>query len=167
MEQTSDRLQGSFAEMDIPEADFAPVELAQSAVQIGTVSNLTGTVTVVRGTGETVTLAEGDPIFQGDLVNTDAGGSVGLAFADDSTMSLGANSSVEMDELVFDPAAQTGGGVFNVFTGVLTYVSGEIAKTDPEALTINTPVATIGIRGTTVAMKVAPGDRASSYRLAK
>ena len=165
MEQTSDRLQGSFTGVDIsavdnPDTGFdSPVsaELAQAGVEIGTVTNLTGTVTVVRGTGETVTLSEGDPIFQGDLVNTDAGGSVGLAFADDSTMSLGANSSVEMDELVFDPAAQTGGGVFNVFTGVLTYVSGEIAKTDPEALTINTPVATIGIRGTTVAMKVAPG----------
>ena len=165
MEQTSDRLRGSVSEVDVSASDIvdsgfgSPVtgELAQAGLQIGSVTNVTGTVTVVRGTGETVVLSAGDPIFQGDLVNTDAGGSVGLAFNDDSTMSLGASSSVEMDELVFDPAAQTGGGVFNVFTGVLTYVSGEIAKTDPDALTINTPVATIGIRGTTVAMKVAPG----------
>ena len=59
MEQTSDRLQGSFTGVDISAADNldtgfdspAPAELAQAGVEIGTVTNLTGTVTVVRGTG--------------------------------------------------------------------------------------------------------------------
>ena len=41
----------------------------------------------------------------------------------------------------------------DMLEGAFSFVSGEIAKTGPDAMKVTTPVATIGIRVTTVAGK--------------
>ena len=53
-----------------------------------------------------------------------------------------------IDEMVYDPGTQSGKSAISVAEGIFTFVSGQIAKTDVGAMTISTPVATIGIRGT-------------------
>ncbi len=63
-----------------------------------------------------------------------------------------------LDEMVYDPGTQEGSVSLSVIQGVFTFVSGEIAKTDPDAMTLDTPVATIGIRGTQLAMSFDPAD---------
>ncbi len=63
-----------------------------------------------------------------------------------------------LDEMVYDPGTQEGSVSLSVIQGVFTFVSGEIAKTDPDAMTLDTPVATIGIRGTQLAMSFDPDD---------
>jgi flagellar hook-associated protein FlgK len=50
--------------------------------------------------------------------------------------------------MVYDPGAQTGSLGVSLVTGVMSFVSGEIAKVDPDAMVLKTPLATIGIRGT-------------------
>ena len=54
------------------------------------------------------------------------------------------------------PATQEGSGGLSILQGVFTFVSGQVAKTDPDAMTLDTPVATIGIRGTQVGIDVDP-----------
>jgi len=56
-----------------------------------------------------------------------------------------------MDELVYDPQAHTGHSSMSVVQGTFSFVSGQIAKSAPDAMSVKTPVMTIGIRGTTVA----------------
>ncbi|HJO97356.1 MAG TPA: VCBS domain-containing protein, partial [Rhodospirillales bacterium] len=68
------------------------------------------------------------------------------------------NGSMVLDEMVYDPGTQEGSVSLSVIQGVFTFVSGEIAKTDPDAMTLDTPVATIGIRGTQLAMSFDPDD---------
>src|SRR3546814_8423781 len=53
-----------------------------------------------------------------------------------------------IDQMIFDPATQTGNQAFSLIQGAFVTASGAIGKFDPESVTVRTPVATIGIRGT-------------------
>ena len=70
-----------------------------------------------------------------------------------------------LDELVYDPASGTGSMGINMVEGAFSFVSGEIAKTGPDAMKVSTPVATIGIRGTTVAGKAAVEGNENAFTL--
>ena len=127
---------------------------------IGVVQLLHGGVTVHHVDGTTETLHQGATVYQGDLLQTGADGAIGLVFADRSTFSLGHDGRMVLDSLVYDPQSHTGHSSMSVVQGAFTFVSGRIAKTGPDAMTVHTPVMTIGIRGTTVAgMAAAEGSQ--------
>ena len=133
------------------------IELAQaltgvSGEPIGQVETLVGTVTAIRSDGTEVTLQVGDSVFQGDTVQSGSDGAIGVVFADQTTFSMAESGEIVLDEMVYDPTTQEGTFAVSVVEGVFTFVSGEIARTDPDAMTLDTPVATIGIRGTQVAL---------------
>jgi hypothetical protein len=86
---------------------------------------------------------------------TAKGAAVGITFVDDTVFSLGEEGRMVIDEMVYDPATQEGAFSANLVQGVFTFVSGEIAKTGVDSMTVSTPVATIGIRGTKVAGRAA------------
>lgn len=122
-------------------------ELAQ-VEPIGTVETIEGTVEVTRADGSKVTLQAGDPVFQGDVIETGKAGAVGIVFADESTFALGEGGRMVLDEMIYDPAAQQGEAAISLLQGAFTFVSGQIAKTGVDAMVVDTPTATIGIRGT-------------------
>lgn len=129
------------------------VELAQSqeiaqVEPIGTVETVEGGVSVTRANGTKVILKAGDPVFQGDVLETDGKGAVGIVFADESAFALGENGRMVLDEMIYDPAAQQGKAAISMLQGAFTFVSGQIAKTGVDAMVVETPTATIGIRGT-------------------
>ena len=70
-----------------------------------------------------------------------------------------------LDELVYDPATGTGSMGINMVEGAFSFISGEIAKTGPDAMQIETPVVTMGIRGTTVAGKAAVEGNENAFTL--
>ena len=120
---------------------------------IGMVETLQGIATVIRADGSRVTLQQGDSVFQGDVIATADDAAIGMTFADGTTFSLGEEGRMILDELIYDPEADEGTSAFSVVQGVFSFVSGAIAKTGSDAMTIRTPVATIGVRGTMVAVK--------------
>ena len=130
-------------------------ELAQAAESIGRVEATDGLVEAIRIDGTKVTLAKGDDVFQGDTLITGKGAAIGITFVDDTTFSLGEEGRMVIDEMVYDAEAQEGQFSANLVQGVFSFVSGNIAKTSPEGMTVSTPVATIGIRGTKVAGRAA------------
>lgn len=121
---------------------------AEAASPIGTVEKLAGDVFVTRG-GEEVELKAGDPVFQDDIIRTDGDGSVGISFVDGSVFSLGSDARMTLDSLVYDPETGEGASEVTVLKGMFKFVSGEIAANNPGDMVVETPVATIGIRGTT------------------
>lgn len=123
---------------------------------IGIVIASTGTVTVDRADGSTEVLSAGDRVYQDDVLSTDDGSSVGIRFADASRFSLGEEGKMQLDDFIYDPASETGNSLIDVMQGSFAFVSGMIAKTGDDAMTVSTPVATIGVRGTTVAGDVGP-----------
>ncbi|MBM3570334.1 MAG: hypothetical protein FJX46_16445, partial [Alphaproteobacteria bacterium] len=134
---------------------------------IGRVEKASGAVNVVHADGSTGQLRIGDPVYQGDIVATGQGGSVGLMFADKTTFSLGAGARMALDQLVFDPASGRGNLGLSVLQGAFLFVSGEIAKANPDGMVIKTPVATIGIRGTAAASTTGPEGSQSSFALVR
>ncbi len=130
-------------------------ELAQAAESIGRVEATDGLVEAIRVDGTKVALSKGDDVFQGDTLVTAKGAAIGITFVDDTTFSLGEEGRMVIDEMVYDPGTQEGQFSANLVQGVFSFVSGQIAKTGPEAMTVTTPVATIGIRGTKVAGRAA------------
>jgi len=131
----------------------APAQVAQAepvavAQPIGTVENLVGTVTATRADGTQEELETGDEVFQGDILESGEDGAIGIVFADETSFSMAENGRMVLDEMIYDPGAGEGSMSVSVVKGVFTFVSGQIAKADPEAMSIETPVATIGIRGT-------------------
>src|SRR5688572_25853203 len=121
---------------------------AEAASPIGTVEKLAGSVFVTRG-GEEVELQAGDEVFQNDIIRTEGDGSVGIGFIDGSVFSLGSDARMTLDSLVYDPATGEGASEVTVLKGMFKFVSGEIAANNPGDMVVETPVATIGIRGTT------------------
>ena len=135
---------------------MAPGQVAQAgpgtaAEAVGTVETVEGTVTVIRADGSEVTLSKGSSVYSGDVLVTETGGAIGIVFVDDTTFSLGEEGRMVLDEMVYDPGTQEGVFKASLVQGVFSFVSGQIAKTSPDGMTVITPVATIGVRGTKVA----------------
>ena len=119
---------------------------------IGKVTTAEGTFTIQRG-DQTIELGAGDFIYLDDVINA-GGTSVGIAFADQTTMSVDPNSTMVIDDFVYDPENPTVGSMnANVLEGNFSFVSGQIAKVGADAMKVTTPVLTIGVRGTQVAGK--------------
>ncbi len=79
---------------------------------------------------------------------------MGIAFADQSSISIDPGTTMVIDDFVYDPENPTTGSMnANVLTGNFSFVSGQIAKTGADAMQVTTPVLTIGVRGTQVAGK--------------
>ena len=120
---------------------------------IGFVRNLSGTASVSRG-GETIPAAEGMKLLVGDTLVTGPDGSLGAIFRDDSTISMGPDSSFAIRSFEFSPKERKFGLLVRVTRGSLAYLSGLIGKLSPESARFETPTATIGIRGTRFAVQV-------------
>lgn len=117
---------------------------------IGVVEDVEGIVFASRVDGSRVQLQSGDPVFQDDVIETSSDGAIGLRFVDDTTFSIADDARMVLDDFVYDPSANTGSAVVNVLQGSFSFVSGAVAQTGDDALTVKTPVLTIGIRGTYV-----------------
>jgi hypothetical protein len=154
---------GQFAQ--VGPGQFAQASASSGAASIGQVENVSGSAFLTRVDGNRVPAANGTDVFQGDIVETEGGASVGILFSDDTTFALGEDGRMVIDELVFDPEAGTGNATFNVVQGVFSFVSGEISKAGSDAMMVKTPVVTIGIRGTSVAGRAAQEGQANTVTL--
>lgn len=126
---------------------------ARAADSIGFVKVLSGSVVVERD-AQRLPVALGSPVNLGDVFETDETGSLGIAFKDNTLLAMGPSSRLVVEKYEFQPAESRLGFVARLVEGTLLYLSGEIAKLSPEAVFLNTPSATIGVRGTRLLAKV-------------
>ncbi len=141
---------------------LAPGQHAQAGGQaastqpvIGRVDALSGSATVVRN-GVTVSLNVGDTVRKGDVVQTSGSSSVAIVFADGTTFSLNANGRMVLDEFVYAAGGTGNSAVLNLVQGTFSFVAGQVAKTGD--MRVETPVATMGIRGTAVLVEISAND---------
>jgi hypothetical protein len=90
-------------------------------------------------------LTIGSSIVVKERVRTNDAGSTQLLFPDQSTLNLGSNSDMVIDEYFYNPEAKSGSMVASATKGALRYVGGQISHTS--GVTITTPSAVLGIRG--------------------
>lgn len=130
-----------------PAAPDQPAQPAADDDSIGQVSAVQGSATVTRTGAAAVALKTSDSIYKGDTLATGANASLGVTFDDETTFSLSANSRIVVDEFVYQEGGNGNSAAYTVARGTVAFVASQVAKTGN--MTITTPTATMGIRGTT------------------
>jgi len=135
-------------------------------VKVGIAADVEGGATVVRADGSTSVVQEGTIIYENDTVETSAEGAVNITFNDGTTFAVSQNASMVIDEFVYDPNQEGAGDLdISVTRGVFGYTSGFIGKEDPQDVNIETPVGSIGIRGTTFTATIPPEGSGENFKV--
>jgi hypothetical protein len=125
-------------------AGFAQAAMAADVAQLKTVK---GGVFVVRG-GQEIAAPAGTALQQADRVVTKGDGAAGITFKDNSLLSLGPDSMLDISQFSFDAKDQPDVLEATLHRGTLSAVSGKIVARTPEAMRIKTPTTVLGVRGT-------------------
>ena len=140
---------------NLAKAEGAPQARALAS-PIGKVVSVSGAVTIERASAAAVVQAnvgasppvkDGDLVYRGDVVATGTDGKISLVFADGTAFNVSSNARMELNEFVYNPDGKSNSSMFSLLKGTFTFVAGKIAKTG--SMRLDTPVATMGIRGTT------------------
>lgn len=131
----------------------------------GVVTEVNGKVTVQHADGTVSDVHKGDPIYEGDVITTDAKGAVNIEFADKTTFAISNDARFAVNDFNYDADAVEGNSFFSMLRGVFVYTSGLIGKDDPGHVHIETPVGSIGIRGTVVAGHIQPAGEESKISI--
>jgi hypothetical protein len=119
----------------------------------GSVKSTQGGAVIRRGT-ETIPAREGMHLLANDILQTEQDGRLGLILQDGTGIGLGPNTELKIDTFIYDPSAGKFGLLLRLAKGVMAYFSGKIAKFAPGSVTVETPAAVIGLRGTHMALSV-------------
>jgi hypothetical protein len=115
---------------------------------IGTITEQTAAVPSIQRSKSTLSGTKGTVVEMADEIKT-AAGKVGIRFADDTQVKVNENSRLVIDDFVYDPKNKDAGKLaLNMASGTARYASGAIAKNNPSKVAINTPTASIAVRGT-------------------
>jgi tetratricopeptide (TPR) repeat protein len=127
--------------------EFKPIGKVLSASGSVVIQHTTAVILQANlGRNPNSTARIGDLVYQGDFVETGADGVVGIVFLDGTSFNLSRNARIELNELIYNPRTNSNSTFFNLQKGTLTFIAGATAKIGD--MKIETPVATMGIRGT-------------------
>lgn len=131
-------------------AQAAPAAPAAGQV-IGNVMKLSGGATAIRN-GVAVELHVGDAVQKGDVIQTGSNSSVSMTFVDGSAFGMTSNARMVLNEMIYDPNGSSNSSLISLVQGTVTFVAGQTAKNGN--MRVETPVATMGIRGTAVLVEI-------------
>src|SRR3954469_13953128 len=124
---------------------------ASVAVVIGHVTKLTGNATAIRN-GVSIILNQGDNVNKGDVVQSGSDSTLGITFIDGTVFGLASNAKMVLNEMIYDPNGSDNKSLLSLVAGTISFVAGQTAKHGD--MKIDTPVATMGIRGTAVLVEI-------------
>ena len=131
----------------------AGVGFHAEAADIGQIKVSKGAVAIDRG-GQSLRGDAGTRVQDADIVRTGTDGSVGITMTDNSLLSAGPNSVLSLDRYEFDSTTNAGHFDASLQRGTLAVVSGRLAKQSADAMTVRTPTAILGVRGTEFVVSV-------------
>jgi len=114
---------------------------------IGNITDQTNTPASIQRQNVALSGTKGVDIEMNDVIKT-VQGKVGIVFEDKTRVQINENSKLVIDSFVYDSTKGIGKLAVNVALGTVRYTSGQISKNDPQNVKINTPSATISVRGT-------------------
>jgi VCBS repeat-containing protein len=144
----------------------APGQYAQAGAQtsdqppIGRIEQAAGNATIVRN-GVAIAANQGDVVRKGDVVQTGGDGQIAVLFSDGSTFSLSANARMVLNDFVFQSGGANNSALISLVQGTIGFVAGQVAKNGD--MRVETPVATMGIRGTAVMVEIAANDGQTKF----
>ena len=125
---------------------LAPGQYAQAAPAgagdpIGKVVTAEGKVEATRADGTRVTLKEGDPVYQGGVLETGKDAALGIEFADETTFSLGDSGRMTLDEMIYDPGGDQNSMAVSLVQAQAVIATEEAAKAEAAALKAQTTIS--------------------------
>ncbi len=128
---------------------FSAYQLAYAEQKIGQVVWVQGSVQSSSSSGTPHALQRRSAIYEHDTITTGASGSGEIVFTDNSIVTLRADTTFKVDQYKFNPNTPNDNKyVASVAKGGFRTITGLISKAHPDNYQVNTPVATIGVRGT-------------------
>ncbi|MEP4487011.1 MAG: FecR domain-containing protein [Halioglobus sp.] len=132
---------------------FAMALPALSENEAGTIKISRGDAKIVRG-ANTLPAAVGSTVFVNDSLVTGSNGAVGLTLRDNTRLTAGPDTTLDLNTFNFDTTTHAGEVDASVTRGSLSVISGKIAKASPNGVKFNTPTVTLGVRGTEFIIEV-------------
>lgn len=133
----------------------APVHAAEGA---GRVLSTKGSVFAVTEDGSTRALSRGGHVYSGDIIETREG-RVQIRFHDGGLVSLKPETRFEIEEYATDADGDGGNAAMRLLKGAMRTITGAIDGEGDDDYSVDTPVATIGIRGTQYALTLCDNGR--------
>ena len=124
---------------EVQATGFDAKPAAESALVVGQVETVVGSCSLTRPGGDPFRVKPGDPICRGDILETTAGGKVGIRFIDGTAFSLSDSARAVVKEFGGDGTEPS--ALFDIGRGTFAFIAGEMAKLG--GLHIQTPFASI------------------------
>ncbi|HXQ66854.1 MAG TPA: FecR family protein, partial [Alphaproteobacteria bacterium] len=121
--------------------------------KIGMVKTVAGQAVIVRD-GARLPAKVGDVVLEKDAIETGPDGTIGITLTDNTVMSAGPQSVLALTQYNFDSSNFNGTMLTDIRKGTLAVVSGDIARSSPNAMKVRTPTAILGVRGTRFTVQV-------------
>ena len=131
----------------------AACALAAFANDVGQVKSVRGNVQVERG-GQRLAVEPGMNVRASDVLHTGADSAVGVTFLDNTMISAGPSSVLEIERYSFNTTTHAGHFDASLRKGSIAVVSGKMVKQTPGSLRVRTPSSVMGVRGTEFLVRV-------------
>ncbi len=130
---------------------------AAQAAPVGTVTDLSGPLLVRKSDGVVKVLSTKSGVDQGDTLVSEKDTYARIKFIDNSEITMRPNTQFKIDNFSYEAAKPEGDNAFfTLIKGGLRSITGLLGKRNKERFGLNTPTATIGIRGTTFIAEYIP-----------
>lgn len=126
---------------------LVPLLITNAYAGIGKVTEQVNAPPTIQRQNNTLTGSKGTGVEMNDAIKTSQG-KVGITFEDDTKVQVNENSKLVIDDFVYDPKSKAGKLGAKIALGTVRYASGQIAKNSPQNVALNTPSATVAVRGT-------------------
>ncbi|MZR29185.1 FecR family protein [Sneathiella litorea] len=129
------------------------IQLASAGVsiaanpEVGEVTRLQSNATIVRD-GKTIPMEVGSIIMENDEINSEDMARIEITFMDGTTLLIGENARIEVDQYIYDPDNSIGKAIIGALQGPFRFITGKISEMKNKQVEIKSSAATIGVRGT-------------------
>jgi hypothetical protein len=136
------------------------IAVAASALAISAYANDVGQIKTARGEvhverdGKRIAAAPGMQVRASDTLVTGADGAAGVTFVDDTIISVGPSTVIQIERYRFNSTTHDGQFEASLKKGSLAVVSGKMVKQTPGSLRVRTPSSVMGVRGTEFLVRV-------------
>ncbi len=136
------------------------IAVAATAFAVSAYANDVGLIKTARGAvhlerdGQSIAVAPGMRVRALDRLVTGADGAVGVTFTDDTMMSAGPSTVLEIERYRFNTTTHDGQFDASLKKGSLAVVSGKMVKQTPGSMRVRTPSSIMGVRGTEFLVRV-------------
>ena len=132
---------------------FSSPAQSDGTQHVANIKKVIGEVSILRNNVH-LQAKPGTQLFSSDTIISSSDASAGILFTDGTSLAVGPSSEINIENYLFQPDARRYDFSLYMNKGSALYSTGKLGKLSPESVKINTPRATVGVRGTRFIVKV-------------